>query len=106
MTQRTRMRGIGWSDNGLVMRKVRSEANADGGALRITLFRGARGDTCGWYIGPLGAREGRFSLPYLPRSQETLASVAVVRAIEIARDAGEDICLVDPDDLWDSVWGH
>ena len=104
MVERAKTHSLEWIENGLVLRKVRSETRADSDALRVTLFRGAAGSACGWYIGPLGTTQGRFSLPYLPRSEETMASVAIVRAIEVARETRDDICLVDPDDLWDSVW--
>ena len=94
---------IGGRDR-IVLRKVRSDDRVETESLKVTLFRGERGATCGWFIGPLLAVGGQLSLPYLPQSEETLASVAVVRAIKVAEETSGTICLVDPDDLWDGVW--
>ena len=96
MVERTKVHGLHGSARGHVFRKVRSEAQAGDDTLKVTLFVGRRGYTCGWYIGPLAADAGRMSLPYLPRSEETMASVALVRAIRIARETRGSVCLVDP----------
>ena len=43
-------------------------------------------------------------MPYLPRSAETRAAVAVMRAIAAAREGRAALCLIDPEDLWEPAW--
>jgi hypothetical protein len=93
------------SHNGRVtIRRVRSEAAADDAAVKLTLFRAGNDDACGWFIGPVSVKSGGISMPYLPASEATMASVAVVRAVRAAEDAGASLCLIDPDDLWAAAW--
>ena len=87
-----------------ILRKVRFKAKADANTLNVTLFRNRKGEACGWFIGPPSFAGERVTLPYLAEADETRASVAVVRAIEAARASRHAICLIDPDDLWDTVW--
>ena len=91
-------------DGTLTLRKVRRASEAGDAALKVILFRGMAGAPCGWFIGPLLAHAGRMSIPYLPKSKQTPASVAVVRAIRMAKTTRGTVCLVDPDDLWDAAW--
>lgn len=84
--------------------KVRSARDANDLALKIHLFRNAVGEVCGWYVGPVAMTKDGAHLPYLPRSQETRASVAVMRAIAAASKQRTRLCLIDPDDLWDPAW--
>ena len=86
------------------MRKQRCPSKADPDALNVTLFRSAGGIACGWFIGPLAVVEGRPVLPYLAESKETMAAVAVVRAVEAGLSTGCDVCVIDPEGLWDRVW--
>lgn len=89
---------------GFEIPKVRAEGDADDCAVKIHLFRNAAGAVCGWYVGPVSMTRRGVHMPYLPRSQETRASVAVVRAIAAAGERRTKLCLVDPDDLWDPAW--
>ena len=91
-------------DGCVKIRKVANENEADDEALKITLFRSSDDGACGWYIGPLSAQAGRMRIPYLPKSAQTMASVAVVRAVRAAEETGAPICLIDPDDLWTLAW--
>ena len=43
-------------------------------------------------------------MPYLPRSSETRATVALMRAIAAANEGRTALCLVDPEDLWEPAW--
>lgn len=92
------------SDGRVTIRKVTSADAADDGAVKITLFRASDEGACGWYIGPLSVKGGRVTIPYLPKSSETMASVAVVRAVRAAERTGSPVCLIDPDDLWTLAW--
>ncbi len=87
-----------------VLRKVRDDARAGANSLKVTLFKGSHGQICGWFVGPLVFVAGHVRLPFLAQSDEILAEVAVIRAITEAEATRSDICLVDPDDLWDTVW--
>ncbi len=91
-------------DGRVTIRKVASEEAADEGAVKVTLFRASDNGACGWYIGPVSAQSGRARIPYLPKSAETMASVAVVRAVRAAEETGAPICLIDPDNLWTLAW--
>ena len=84
--------------------KVRVDEDADDTALKIHLFRNEAGEVCGWYVGPLTMTRDGIHLPYLPRSEQTRAAVAVVRAIAAAKARRTSLCLVDPDDLWEPAW--
>lgn len=86
------------------LRKHARYAEADPDALKITLFRADDGTACGWFIGPLAFVDGRVTLPFLQKSERTRASVAIVRAVEMASSIGCPVCVIDPDDLWDKVW--
>ncbi len=88
----------------LRLRKFRSEEAAEGYDFQLHLFRSPGGQVCGWYIGPVGQKNGQIEIPYLPPSKLTLAPVAVVRAIKEAKAAGSTVCIVDPDDLWEPAW--
>lgn len=85
--------------------KVRVARDADDFAVKVHLFRSRSGEVCGWYVGPVAMTKDGVHLPYLPRSQDTRASVAVMRAIAVAREARTPLCLIDPDDLWEPAWG-
>ena len=84
--------------------KVRAEQDADDLAVKIHLFRNDAGDVCGWYVGPVAMTKAGVCLPYLPRSAQTRAAVAVLRAMAAAKARRNSICLVDPDDLWEPAW--
>ena len=84
--------------------KVRAEGDADDSAVKIHLFRNASGVVCGWYVGPVALTRRGVHMPYLPRSQETRASIAVVRALAAASERRTNVCLVDPEDLWEPAW--
>lgn len=88
----------------LALRRVRTCAEANDDAVRVHLFRNGQRQVCGWFIGPLSLETGGISLPYLPRSKETRASVAVVRAVAAAQLARSSVCVIDPDDLWEPAW--
>ena len=88
----------------VTIRKVTSEDAATDGAVKVTLFRASDDGACGWYIGPLSIEGGRITIPYLPKSAATMASVAVVRAVRAAERTGSPVCLIDPDDLWTLAW--
>lgn len=88
----------------LTFRKVRSVYRSTENAVVVTLFENEAHEVCGWYLGPVRIAGDGVSLPYLPRSKGLRASVAVVRAMEAAGAADLDICVVDPDDLWDRAW--
>ena len=85
------------------LKKVRSVGAADGHAFNLHLFRGSNG-ICAWYLGPANLASDELSIPYLPRSAETPAPLAIVRAIEAAEAAKCKLCVIDPDDLWGSAW--
>ena len=84
--------------------KVRVAEDADHLAIQIHLFRAANGKVCGWYVGPVAFTDEGVALPYLPRSLQTRADVAVVRAIAEANRRAAGLCVVDPDDLWEPAW--
>ena len=84
--------------------KVRAEQDADDLAIKIHLFRNHAGEVCGWYVGPLAMSGDRIHLPYLARSAQTRAAVAVVRAMAAAKVRQTGVCLVDPEDLWERAW--
>lgn len=84
--------------------KVDRATDAHDLSIKIHLYRNGAGDPCGWFIGPVSMGDGRMSLPYLPRSKDTRAAVAVVRAISIAAERETPLCLVDPDNLWEPTW--
>ena len=86
------------------LRKHASYAEADPDALKISLFRADDGVACGWFIGPLAFVDGRVTLPFLQKSERTRASVAIVRAVEMASSIGCPVCVIDPEDLWEKVW--
>jgi hypothetical protein len=88
----------------VTIRKVRNEAAADDAAVKLTLFRDPDEKACGWFIGPVSVKTEGISMSYLPASEATMASVAVVRAVRAAEDAGASLCLIDPDDLWAAAW--
>lgn len=89
----------------LTFKKVRSIDETDGSGVFVHLFTNSSGRVCGWFIGPLVCGStGAMDVPYLPRSLETAAPLAVVRAIEIARDLTVSLCVVDPHDLWEPAW--
>lgn len=84
--------------------KVRHERDVPHDAIKVTLFECARGVARGWYIGPVAVVRGNVALPYLPPSELTLASLAVVRAYDVGIGFGLTVFIIDPDDLWDDVW--
>ena len=43
-------------------------------------------------------------MPFLAPSEDTIASVAFVRALTAANFARTSVCVVDPEDLWGSAW--
>lgn len=86
------------------LKRVRVASDDDGHAVSVHLFRNAHRQICGWFIGPIAFAPIGVSMPYLPRSHETLATVAVVRAIDAAKLVGAPICIVDPQDLWVPAW--
>jgi len=92
------------SDFPLVFKKFRASADADDPAITLYLFENAEGDICGWFLGPVAFAPSGIRLPYLPRSEETRGSLAIVRAIEAAKATGSRLCVVDPEDLWDAAW--
>ena len=84
--------------------KVRHECDAPRDAIQVTLFRCFSGVPRGWYIGPLAVAHGSVALPYLPPSELTLASLAIVRAYDVGIGFGLKVYIIDPDDLWPEVW--
>ena len=90
--------------NTFKLRKVRRASEADHTFLQLHLFRDRDATVCGWYLGPASLTPDGVAVPYLPRSKKTIASVAVVRAIEAAKSARTRLCIVDPDDLWEPAW--
>ena len=83
--------------------RVRKVEEADGGALNITLFR-REGLVRGWFVGPPRTQDGCVDIPYAAKSASLIAPVAIVRAHHIARARQLEICIIDPDDLWDEAW--
>jgi hypothetical protein len=88
----------------VTLRKVRRHKEADPGSVTLTLFQGHDKRVRGWYIGPLAIAADGITLPYLAPSKETIAAVAVVRALAAAQGARTSVCVVDPQDLWTSAW--
>ena len=84
--------------------KVRVAHEAHDLSVKIHLFRSQKGELCGWYVGPIAMLENKVHMPYLPRSAETRATVAVMRAIAAANEGRTALCLVDPEDLWEPAW--
>lgn len=88
----------------MTFKKVRSTAESDDGAIKITLFRDGVARVCGWFLGPVQVDQAGVTIPYLPRSKRALASIAIVRAITAAEHAEAPLCIIDPDDLWEPAW--
>ena len=88
----------------LTLKKVRDDSAADPLSVKVTLFKASENRICGWYIGPVSIKSTGVGLAYLAPSTETMASVAVVRALAAAAATHTDVCIVDPDDLWDPAW--
>lgn len=88
----------------ITLKKVRSVDESGADAITISLFKDDANHICGWFIGPVTITSSGIDMPYLPRSERTIASVAVVRAIETADAAGLPLHVVDPDDLWSFAW--
>ena len=85
--------------------RVRSPAEASVSSIKVTLFRATDRHIRAWYIGPLSwSRSGGVAMPHLSPNDATLASIAVLRAAEAAREAKTTVCIVDPDNLWSSAW--
>lgn len=80
---------------------VRNADAADFDCVRVTLFSGEF-HVCGWYLSPTIA--GLTMDGYVPKSANLIASSAVLRAMTAANQLGIDVCIIDPDNLWDSVW--
>ncbi len=77
---------------------------SDDHAIKLTLFRDERAKVCGWFIGPVVLTPDRVSMPYLPRSECALASVATVRAMMEAERIDAPLWIIDPEDLWEPAW--
>lgn len=88
----------------ITLRKIRARSSADADAISVCLFQDEGQRVCGWFIGPVRLTAAGIDMAYLPRSERTIASVAVVRAMEAAEKAELPLCVVDPDDLWGLAW--
>ena len=86
------------------LKRVRFDHDADPDAIKVSLFLGSNARICGWFIGPIRFTSKGIGLAYLPPADETIASVAVIRAIEAAAGSNCRVCLIDPDGLWESIW--
>ena len=88
----------------VTLRKVRRDTQADPHSIKLTLFKGEGERVCGWYIGPIAIGTDGVEMPYLAQSENTIASVAFVRALAAANFGRTIVCVVDPEDLWGSAW--
>ena len=85
--------------------RVRRDTDVMSPCIKVTLYKGSDGRIRAWFIGPLSwTNLGGVTMPYLPHDEGTIALVAILRADVIARAAGICVCIVDPHNLWTSIW--